>query len=296
MDTVGGMALFVQVVDSNGFKAASRLLGLSPSAVSKQMAALEERLGARLLNRTTRRIGLTGEGEAYYRHCARILEEIALAEREISASAETPRGLLRVSVPISFGQARVAPLLPGFLELYPRIRLSVFAQDRMVDMIEEGYDVAVRVARLDDSSMIARRLTGNRRVVCATPDYFAARGLPDTPEMLTEHNCLVNAAYSPQRNWVFRKGGKAHSVPVSGNLEYTNPLALREAALGGLGVGLLPAYLVESDLAAGRLREVLEGYVSQDPDVYLIYPHAKYLSPRVRVFVEYLLEAFRDSG
>lgn len=295
MDTVGGMALFVQVVDSNGFKAASRILGLSPSAVSKQMASLEERLGARLLNRTTRRIGLTEEGEAYYRRCTRILEEINLAEQEISASGGTPRGLLRVSVPISFGQSRIAPLLPGFLERYPRIRLSVFAQDRMVDMIEEGYDVAVRVARLDDSSMIARRLTGNRRVICATPRYFDARGMPDTPGKLVEHNCLVNTAYSPQRNWLFRKGGKQHSVRVSGNLEFTNPQALREAALGGLGVGLLPAYLVEPDLAAGRLRGVLEGYVSQDPDVYVIYPHAKYLSPRVRVFVDFLLEAFQDA-
>lgn len=294
MDSASEMGLFALVVEANGFKAAGQRLGLSPSAVSKRISRLEDRLGARLLHRTTRRLALTEVGGVYFEHCRQILDEIAEAEREVADTMAVARGHLRVTVPLAFGPVRIAPLLPEFLERYPQVRVSVVALDRDVDLIGEGFDVAIRVARLRDSSLIARRLTSNRRVVCATAGYFAKHGTPRHPAGLDGHNCLVNTVYSPQGAWSFKKGNRLHSVQVRGNLEFTSPQALREVALRGLGIGLLPAFLVDADLRSGRLLAVLTDYVSEDADVFLIYPHSRHLSPKVRVFVDFLADRFRD--
>lgn len=294
MDSASEMGLFAQVVEANGFKAAGQRLGLSPSAVSKRISRLEDRLGARLLHRTTRSLALTEVGAVYFEHCRRILDEIAEAEREVADTMAVARGHLKVSVPLAFGPARIAPILPEFLERYPQVRVSVVALDRDVDLIGEGFDVAIRVARLRDSSLIARRLTSNRRVVCATAGYFAKYGTPRRPAGLDGHNCLVNTVYSPRGTWSFKKAAGLHSVQVRGNLEFTSPQALREVVLRGLGIGLLPAFLVDADLQAGRLRAVLTDYVSEDADVYLIYPHSRHLSPKVRVFVDFLADRFKD--
>lgn len=294
MDSASEMGLFALVVEANGFKAAGQRLGLSPSAVSKRISRLEDRLGARLLHRTTRRLALTEVGGVYFEHCRQILDQIAEAEREVADTMAVARGHLRVTVPLAFGPARIAPLLPEFLERYPQVRVSVVALDRDVDLIGEGFDVAIRVARLRDSSLIARRLTSNRRVVCATAGYFAKHGTPPHPAGLDGHNCLVNTVYSPQGAWSFKKGNRLHSVQVRGNLEFTSPQALREVALRGLGIGLLPAFLVDADLRSGRLLAVLTDYVSEDADVFLIYPHSRHLSPKVRVFVDFLADRFRD--
>lgn len=294
MDSASEMGLFALVVEANGFKAAGQRLGLSPSAVSKRISRLEDRLGARLLHRTTRRLALTEVGGVYFEHCRQILDQIAEAEREVADTMAVARGHLRVTVPLAFGPARIAPLLPEFLERYPQVHVSVVALDRDVDLIGEGFDVAIRVARLRDSSLIARRLTSNRRVVCATAGYFAKHGTPRHPAGLDGHNCLVNTVYSPQGAWSFKKGNRLHSVQVRGNLEFTSPQALREVALRGLGIGLLPAFLVDADLRSGRLLAVLTDYVSEDADVFLIYPHLRHLSPKVRVFVDFLADRFRD--
>lgn len=294
MDSASEMGLFALVVEANGFKAAGQRLGLSPSAVSKRISRLEDRLGARLLHRTTRRLALTEVGGVYFEHCRQILDQIAEAEREVADTMAVARGHLRVTVPLAFGPARIAPLLPEFLERYPQVHVSVVALDRDVDLIGEGFDVAIRVARLRDSSLIARRLTSNRRVVCATAGYFAKHGTPRHPAGLDGHNCLVNTVYSPQGAWSFKKGNRLHSVQVRGNLEFTSPQALREVALRGLGIGLLPAFLVDADLRSGRLLAVLTDYVSEDADVFLIYPHSRHLSPKVRVFVDFLADRFRD--
>lgn len=294
MDPASEMELFAQVVEANGFKAAGQRLGLSPSAVSKRISRLEDRLGARLLHRTTRSLALTEVGAAYFENCRRIMDEIAEAEREVADTMAVARGLLRVSVPPAFGPARIAPILPDFLQRFPQVRVSVVAVDRDVDLIGEGFDVAIRVSRLRDSSLIARRLTSNRRVVCATAGYFAKHGTPRHPADLDSHNCLVNPVYSTQGTWSFKKGGRLHSVQVRGNLEFTSPQALREVALRGLGIGLLPAFLVNADLRAGRLRTVLTDYISEDADVFLIYPHSRHLSPKVRVFVDFLADRFKD--
>lgn len=296
MDPVGGMALFVAVVENHSFRGAADQVGMTPSAVSKQISRLEDRLGARLLNRTTRRLGLTEVGAVYFEHARRILEDIEEAERAVSESLAVPRGLLRLSVPLSFGRVKIAPLLSDFLQRYPEVRMSVYSHDREVDLIAEGYDLAIRVGSLQDSSMIARRLTVNRRWVCGAPSYFERYTPPETPEDLTRHNCLINLAYSPQRSWWFKDQDQYYQVPVTGSLEYDNPLALREAALRGLGLVLLPSYIVQGDLAEGRLVRVLRDFISEEADVFLIYPSSRHVTPKVRVFVDFLLDAFRDEG
>ncbi len=296
MEPGSGMALFVAVVEAHSFRAAAEQMGMTPSAVSKQLSRLEDRLGARLLNRTTRRLGLTEVGAVYYEHARRILADIEEAERAVSASQAVPRGLLRISVPLSFGRVQIAPILPEFLRRYPEVRVSVFSHDRDVDLIAEGFDAAIRVGHLRDSTMIARRLTINRRVVCATPQYFGRYPLPETPYDLDRHNCLINLSYSPNRAWSFKVGDKHFSVPVAGNMEFDNPLALREAALRGLGVVLLPSYVVRKDLREGTLQQVLSEYISEDADVFLIYPTARHMSPKLRVFMDFLFEHFADEG
>ncbi|MDH4247819.1 MAG: LysR substrate-binding domain-containing protein [Deltaproteobacteria bacterium] len=297
MDAISGMELFVKVVEAKGFRAAAHLSGMSPSAVSKQISKLEDRLGARLLNRTTRRLGLTEVGEKYFTQAQRILGEIEEAERAVSEAQSMPRGLLRISVPLAFGRLGIAPLLPDYLRRYPDVRICVFGHDREVDLIEEGYDLAIRSTYLqDNSTMIARRLLHNRRMVCATPEYWATRGIPKTPDELRLHNCLINPAYSTQRAWHFTFKNKTWVVPVTGNLEFDNPLGLRDVARKGLGVVLLPQYVVQDDVKRGVLVPVLTDYVLEDPDLYILYPSSRNLTPKVRSFVDYLLEHFPDRG
>ena len=299
MEAGTGMALFVKVVEEKSFRGAAEFFGLSPSSVSKQITALEDRLGARLLNRTTRRLGLTEVGTAYFEQCKRILALVDEAEQAVSVAQATPRGLLRVSVPLAFGRMQLAPVLPEFLKTYPDVRVHVFSHDREVDLIHEGFDIAIRGMRLRDSVMVARLLYRNRRAVTATPDYWQRRGTPQTPDDLTRHNCLINPVYSPQRTWIFdsrdAKTGQSHYVvPVTGNLEFDNPIALRETTLKGLGVSLLPTYLVKEFLDTGQLQEALTDYTSTEPDIYLVYPSTQHLTSKVRVFVDFLLEKFKE--
>lgn len=294
METGTGMALLVRVVELKSFRAAADSFGVSPSAVSKQISALEDRLGARLLNRTTRKLGLTEVGLAYYEQSARILAEIEEAERAVGAAQTVPRGLLRICVPLAFGRLLVAPLLPEFLKTYPQVRVHVVSYDREVDLISEGFDVGIFATRLRDSSMIARKLSRNHRVVCATPGYWAENGVPVTPDDLLNHNCLINPLYSSQRTWTFNTPDAHFVVPVSGNLEFDNPIAIREATLKGLGVALLPHYVVRDQLPRGELKEVLRDYTSEDPEVYLFYPSARHLTSKIRVFVDFMVEKFRD--
>ena len=294
MDNISGMELFVKVVESKGFRAAADLTGQSPSAVSKQISRLEDRLGSRLLNRTTRRLGLTEVGEKYFSQAQRILGEIEEAERAVTEAQAAPRGLLRISVPLAFGRLRIAPLLPEYLREHPQVRMCVFGHDREVDLIEEGFDLAIRSTHLQDSTMIARLLMRNRRLVCATPEYWAAHGLPRTPNDLRKHNCLINPAYSTQRTWHFVSKGKTWVVPVTGNLEFDNPMALRDVARKSLGVVLLPQYVVQEDVRAGILQVALQDYVLEDPDLYILYPSSRNLTPKVRSFVDFLLKQFSD--
>ncbi len=295
MEPYAGIAVFTRVAETGSFSAAARDLGLSKSAVSKRVAALENRLGARLINRTTRRLSLTEVGAAFYERAVRILAEMEEAEQAISRLHGEPRGTLRVNMPMSFGIGHVAPALADFMARYPDLRVAMELTDRRVDLIEEGVDLAIRIAELPDSSFVARRLAPARRVVCASPDYWQRRGRPRHPTDLADHSCLIYtylSALSAQREWRFKGPKGPVSVHVSGCLEANNGDALRDAALAGLGVYLAPTFIVGDDLWAGRLEEVLSDYEDSRLSVYAVYPHRQHLSAKVRAFVDFLVERF----
>ncbi|MGH7788693.1 MAG: LysR family transcriptional regulator [Candidatus Binatia bacterium] len=290
IDTLTGMAVFASVAAAQSFSAAARELGLSKSAVSKHISQLEERLGARLLQRTTRRLSLTEAGTALYAHCRRIADELAAAEAAIGSLSGAPRGTLRVSAPMSFGERYLAPLLPAFLARHADLRVELTLGDQLVDLIEAGVDCAVRIARLPDSSLVARRLAPARRVVCGAPAYFERRGVPRTPDALRDHNCLDYAYLAATGGWPFPAARGLRAVPVEGNLAANNGEVLRAAALAGVGLALLPTFIVGDDLRAGRLRAVLIEYESWDASIYAVYPPTKQLAPKVRAFVDFLTE------
>src|SRR5579862_7451509 len=234
VDELHGMALFIKVVESKSFTEAAENLGLSPSAVSKQISRLEDRLGVQLLNRTTRKLGLTEAGAAFYERSARIMVEVEEAEALVSTLHKAPRGLLRVAVPMLLGQMHIAPATAPFLAQYPEMRLELMFTDRSVDLIEEGMDLAIRLDELPDSTMVARRLAPHRRVLCGAPAYFERHGVPKSPEDLTRHNCMTYGAHHPNREWFFKGESGRHAVEVHGTFVTNNAEALRQAALGGV--------------------------------------------------------------
>jgi DNA-binding transcriptional LysR family regulator len=289
-DRLSGLAVFAQVVDSGGFSAAARTLGLTPSAVSKQIGLLEDRLGARLLHRTTRRVALTEVGAAFYERARGVLTALDEAERSVTDLNAVPRGTLRLSIPVHFGQFHIAPILPGFMAQYPEVTLDLDMSDRYVDLIGESIDVAVRIGGLQDSSLIVRRLAPNRRIVCASPAYLAAHGTPAAPADLAEHNCLTFHQHGPAVEWRFGEGERRQTVRVSGTLQANNIEALRAAAVAGVGIIRMSAYVLAGELAEGRLVPVLADFEARDAEVYALYPAARHLSPKVRAFVDYLAD------
>ena len=289
-DRLGGLAMFAQVVESGGFSAAARALGLTPSAVSKQIGLLEDRLGARLLHRTTRRVALTEVGAAFYERARGVLSALDEAERSVTDLNAMPRGTLRLSLPIHFGQFHIAPILPGFMERYPEISLDIDLSDRYVDLVGESIDVAVRVGGLRDSSMIVRRLAPNRRVVCASPSYLAKHGAPATPSDLARFNCLTFHQHGPAVEWMFGEGDARQAIRVKGTLQANNIELLRTAALAGVGLIRMSAYLLIDEIAHGRLVPVLTEHQARDAEVFVLYPASRHLSPKVRAFVDYLAE------
>ncbi|MHA1113991.1 MAG: LysR family transcriptional regulator [Alphaproteobacteria bacterium] len=292
MDAVSDMAVFAQVVDSRGFSAAAARLGLSKSAVSKRVGRLEGRLGARLLNRTTRRLSLTEEGAAYYARCQRILADIEEAEAAVARLHDEPRGTLRVNAPMSFSLLHLAPAIPEFLALYPELRIDLTLADRFVDLVNEGYDLAVRVARLPDSSLIARKLAPARVVLCAAPDYLRRHGRPRVPADLSVHNCLVYSNLPRPEEWRLMGPDGPVSVRVSGNYRADNGDVLRRALLAGMGIGLLPTFLVGRDVQGGALESVLDGAMLQAQSVYAVYPPGGRPPAKLRAFIDFLAGRF----
>ena len=289
------MAVFAKVVEARSFTAAAAELGMSKSAVSKQITRLEDRLGARLLNRTTRRLSLTETGAAFYDRCARVVAEAQQAELAVTRLQSEPHGTLRVNAPMTFGHLHIAPAIPDFLARYPEVRVDMTMNDRFVDLIDEGFDVAIRIARLTDSSLIARRLAPDRRILCGAPAYFAKHGEPRTPDDLAAHNCLSYAYVSDTDQWQFIDGEGTRSISVRGNLRANNGDAIRQALLAGLGVAVLPSFIVGPDIQAGRFKEVLRDYLPNRVSVYAVYPHSCHLTAKVRVFVDFLADRFGPS-
>jgi len=291
-DTLGEMSIFSKVVGAGSLSAAAKELGMSTAVVSRRLAALESRLGVRLINRTTRSLHLTDEGARYYDACSRLLAEIEEADAEVSAGRAEPRGALRVALPAAFGHLHVAPLVPRFAARYPNVQVALSLSDRNVNVIEEGFDLAIRIADLADSSLAARKLAPNRRVVCASPDYLKRNGTPRTPQELTGHNCLTTNDFT--MTWDYKDpDGEAGTVRVAGRYACDNWEVLREWAMAGLGIALKSTWDVRQQLEDGSLVPLFPGYTfASDVAIYAVYPHRRFLPAKTRAFIEFLADSF----
>ncbi len=300
MDTLTGMRLFAEVVDAGSFSEAGRRLGLAASSVSRQVNGLEDALNARLLNRSTRSLSLTHAGEIYYERVRRILTEVIETNAAVMQLEASPRGLLRLNAPVVFGRRHIAPHIAEFCERYPDVSVDLTLTDHFVDVIESGADVVIRVGDLSDSSLIARRLARNQRVLVAAPRYLERHGEPSTPGALTEHRCLVYKINVSLAEWHIRDAdGERYRVKVSGPLTANNAEALHSAALDGLGIALLPTWTVGNDVRSGRLVRLLPGHeadlTGNETAIHAIYPHARHLSAKVRAYVDFLVEKYRPT-
>ncbi len=295
MDRLSVMEVFTNVVEFEGFSAAASHLGISRASVSKQVIQLEESLGARLLNRTTRRVSVTEVGEAYYERCKRVLAEVEEADLLVEQLHSEPRGTLKVSAPMSFGVAHLGPAVSDFLSEYRELSISLTLNDRFTDLIEEGFDIAIRIAQSADSSLIARRLSGVRCVMTATPEYLERKGVPTKPQDLSGHQCLSYSYLASGLEWSIFGPNGATSVKVSGPLKTNNGEVLLQAARQNLGVAFLPNFLVREDIQAGVLVPVLEQYRLPELSVYAVSPPNRFPARKVQAFIAFLAERFETA-
>lgn len=294
MDTLESMRAFVRVVELGGFAAAARALSVSPAMVTKHVAHLEARMGARLLHRTTRHVRTTEVGRAYYERCVELLSGIEEAENAAGQGTAEPRGNLRVTAPVEFGNAHLAALCATYLQRQPGVSLMLDFSNRVVDIIEEGYDVAIRIAAKLDSALVARKLAASRMHVVASPRYLKQRGRPRTPQALAEHPCLCFAVPSAWDEWRFVRGGQATTVKVGARLVSTSSEALRRAAATGAGVSWLPSFVCGEDLRAGRLVSLFPEFDAGTLNVYALYAHRRFLPAKVRAFIDFLVGQLGD--
>lgn len=292
MDTLEAMAVFLRVVERGSFSAVARELGLSQPTISKQIGALENRLGGRLFARSTRNLSLTDEGQRYYEHCRQILAAVDNAEHSFQTGQERVAGPLRIASSGSFGRIQIAPRLHGFLQQHPDVSIDLQLSDENVDLISEGIDVAVRIGELKDSSLIARPIGLTRRRVFAAPSYLEQHGVPAAPDDLSDHNCLAFNQLEHFDSWRFEHDGQWRSVQVKGNVRSNNSEAIRQMVLSGLGVSLSPSWLFREDLQAGRVVALLDGYTPPSLPIHALFAPDRRQSARVRAFTDYLRDAF----
>ncbi|MCC2655840.1 MAG: LysR family transcriptional regulator [Panacagrimonas sp.] len=300
MSSLPDIPVFVRVVELGSFTAAADALEISKAAVSKYVGRLEDALGARLLQRTTRRLTLTEAGEAFYRRSAAALEEIDDATREVASLSGAPRGVLRISAPVYLGTTRIAPLIAPFRAAHPEVSLDIEFSDRHVDLVRERFDVAIRISQLGDSSLVARKLAPCPQLVCASPAYLKRRGTPKTPAELRDHDCLIYGLDRAPHEWKLRPPkGRWIAVNVRGPLRTNNDHALKQAAIDGLGLRQFPLFFIEAELADGRLVEVLPRCESPQLAIWAVYPARRHLQPKVRAIVDFLAERLahvRETG
>ncbi len=292
MDTIDGMRTFVAVVGEGSFSGAAERLDMSPQLASKYVGRLEARLGARLLHRSTRQLSLTEAGRAYYERVREVLVDIDDMENAVGDMTARARGTLRINAPMSFGQLHLTRAIAEYQTSQPEVEVDLTLNDRVVDIVSEGFDLGIRIGRLEESSLVARRLAPVRLVVCGSPEYFRRHGVPQAPEQLSNHECLRYAYASDYDRWRFEHDGKSHSVRVRGSFSANNGDALRFAALAGKGLVLQPTFIVGDDIRAGRLQTVLDKYRAATLYVHAVYAHRQYLSAKVRTFVDYLADYF----
>lgn len=294
IDHLAAMAVFARVAESGGFSRAAESLGMSKSAVSKQVSRLEDRFGTRLLNRTTRRISLTEAGERVLEHGRRAVAEFEAAEAEVGAHRDTPSGLLRVSAGVSFGQSELAPRLAEFLARCPALSIDLVLNDRRVDLVEEGYDVALRIGVLEDSSMMARRIASVRSFTVAAPAYLERRGRPEVPGDLAAHDCLGYSYLSGGGLWHFEGPSGQIRHRFTPRLMSNNGTALAAAAEQGLGVVQMPSFIIGEAVREGRLQEILADYRKPDAGLFAVYPAGRPLAAKVRAFIDFAVEIFGE--
>jgi len=296
MDSVAGMRILVRVVDSGSFSAAARRLGVAPSSVSRQINELEEALGARLFARTTRKVKLTEAGQLYYERASNILIDVDEAKLALSQLG-SPSGILRVTAPSGMGRELVASAVPAFLDQYPAIKMVLSMTDQILDIVDAGIDVAIRVGRLQDSSFKARKIGESKRVVCASPEYLKKAGIPRTPADLEQHNCITWRDHPGHNTWAFRGPDGVSKVRVSGNFFAKSADALVAASVAGLGLSLLPDWNMGIELRQQRLCAVLTDYEASPAasPIYAVHAHQRHVPPKIRVFIDFLVETFAQT-
>jgi DNA-binding transcriptional LysR family regulator len=292
MDTLEGMRTFATVVAEGSFSGAAERLDRSPQLVSKYVAQLEARLGVRLLNRSTRRLSITEAGQAYFDRCRQIVAEVDELESAVGDLSRAVRGTLRINAPMTFGMHHLTPAIAAFQDEHPDLEVELALDDRVVDVVSEGFDLAVRITRLDASSLVARPLAPVRLVVCAAPAYLDTRGYPETPRDLAAHDCLGYTYWAGRDTWRFESDAGVEEVQVGGRFSANNGDALRMAALAGHGLIMQPTFIVGDDLRNGRLVPLLPGHTVAPLKVYAVYAHRQYLSGKVRAFVDFLIKQF----
>ncbi len=279
-----GVNEFVAVVESGSFTQASKRVGISTAQVSRLIGQLEKRLATKLLYRTTRKVSVTEAGQVYYQHCRQVLDGLEEAERTLTQLHATPRGKLRITAPITYGESVLAPLLNDFVLQYPELEVQLQLSNQKLDLVEESFDLAIRLGKLDNSSMMAKRLATRKLFLCASPGYIQTYGMPHTLSELNRHNCLLGTLDF----WRFKQDGKERSLRVSGSLRYNSGNALLDAVLKGLGLVQLPDFYVQGHLAKGELLELLPEFQPDDEGIWALYPHNRHLSPKVRMLVDFL--------
>jgi DNA-binding transcriptional LysR family regulator len=293
MDRYENMNAFVRVVESGGISAAADRMNVAKSVVSRRLKELEEHLGAELFHRTTRQMNLTDTGRAFYHQCVRILDDILEAEHATSQFHGALKGSLKVAVPLSFGLMHLSSAIHEFLQLHPDIEFDLDLNDRQIDLLTEGFDLAIRIANLPDSSLIARRLAPIQTVMCASPAYLERMGTPQSPQELIHHRCLIYNLISNFENWdLYDTKEQLVRTKISPYLKASNGDFLRDAAVAGLGIVLMPTFIVYKEIANGALVPLLTEYRSSPLAVYAIYPQTRHLSQRVRAFVDFLVKRF----
>ena len=297
MDRLTEMEAFATVVDQGGFTDAARKMGISKSAVSKHVSSLETRLGARLLNRTTRRVSPTEIGLAYYDRARRVLNDAGEADALVTAMQSAPSGMLRVSVATDFGVNHLSPILGGFLHEYPDITVNMVLNNRYVELISEGFDMAIRVGELEDSSLRARKLTETTKRMIASPDYFKKFGRPQKIDDLNDHKLLHYSNQAAGNVWkITAPSGEKRQVRTAGSLTVNDGQSLLNAAVGGLGIAYLPSFLYDDYLRDGLLEDAIPDLPVETQGIYAVYPPGRYTQPKVRAFIDFLVDKFREKG
>lgn len=288
MDELKRIGVFTRVVETKSFSEAARQLGVAKSAVSKQIAQLEKEVGVRLLNRTTRSLSLTEAGEIFYRHCAEIVNRTKIALSELREYQNQPTGTLRISSPINYGTQHLVPVIKELRTIYPLLKIDLLLEDRIINMVEEGVDLAIRIGWLQESNLVAKKICESPMVVFASPEYLAKKGQPKTPEDLQQHSWIGLSIFKASLKWQFERNGQAHNVQLQSSLKTNSVEAVIALAKTGQGISAISQFAIQDYIQSGALQLILTDYHLKASGIYAVYPHREHVPPKVRIFIDFL--------